>query len=156
MCWSISHLPKMRYWQPSILDWIFCPPAPTLVGAEVELTRKLARERLLARALEPLLDLYDYILIDDPPSLGLLTINGLTAANCGVLIPVQCEYLALEGLTQLISTIQQVRDILNPQLHVWGVLLTMFDGRTNLGQQVAKEVQNHFPDQVLNDHPAQY
>lgn len=125
------------------------PASPDLVGAEVELTRKLARERLLARALEPLLTVYDYILIDDPPSLGLLTINGLTAANSGVLIPVQCEYLALEGLTQLTSTISQVREVLNSQLQIWGVLLTMYDGRTNLGQQVVQEVQEHFAKQVF-------
>lgn len=125
------------------------PASPDLVGAEVELTRMLARERILARMLQPLLDSYDYVLIDDPPSLGLLTVNGLTAANSGVLIPVQCEYLALEGLTQLLTTINQVRDVLNPQLYIWGVLLTMYDGRTNLGQQVVQEVQEHFPNEVF-------
>lgn len=125
------------------------PASTDLVGAEVELTRKLARERLLARALEPIQDRYDYILIDEPPSLGLLTINGLTAANHGVLIPVQCEYLALEGLSQLTTSIQQVREVLNDQLRVWGVLLTMFDSRTNLGQQVVHEVQSHYPNQVF-------
>lgn len=125
------------------------PASHDLVGAEVELTRKLARERLLTRALEPLQEVYDYVLIDDPPSLGLLTINGLTAANSGVLIPVQCEYLALEGLTQLLNTIGQVRDVLNPELRIWGVLLTMYDGRTNLGQQVVHEVQTHFANEVF-------
>ena len=109
----------------------------------------MARERLLERVLQPLLEEYDYIFIDDPPSLGLLTINGLTAAD-GVVIPVQCEYLALEGLSLLLGTIQQVRDVLNNRLTITGVLLTMYDGRTNLGQQVVQEVQNYFPDKVFH------
>ncbi len=124
------------------------PASTDLAGAEVEMARMMARERLLARALEPLLAAYDYILIDDPPSLGLLTINGLTAAH-GVLIPVQCEYLALEGLSMLLSTIQQVREVLNDRLVLSGVLLTMYDSRTNLGQQVVEEVRNYFPDKVF-------
>jgi chromosome partitioning protein len=98
--------------------------------------------------LQPIIDQYDYIFIDDPPSLGLLTINGLTAAN-GVIVPVQCEYLALEGLSLLMSTVQQVREVLNNRLEVTGVLLTMYDSRTNLGQQVVQEVQNFFPDKVF-------
>ena len=102
----------------------------------------------MSRALQPLLASYDYILIDDPPSLGLLTINGLTAAH-GVLIPVQCEYLALEGLSLLLGTIQQVREVLNERLVLSGVLLTMYDRRTNLGQQVVEEVQPYFPDKVF-------
>lgn len=124
------------------------PASPDLAGAEVEMARLMARERLLERAIQPLLDQYDYIFIDDPPSLGLLTINGLTAAN-GVVIPVQCEYLALEGLSLLLRTVQQVRDVLNEGLAITGVLLTMYDGRTNLGQQVVKEVQNYFPEKVF-------
>lgn len=124
------------------------PASTDLAGAEVEMARMMARERLLTRALQPLLPAYDYILIDDPPSLGLLTINGLTAAH-GVLVPVQCEYLALEGLSLLISTIQQVREVLNERLVLTGVLLTMYDSRTNLGQQVVAEVQNYFPDKVF-------
>lgn len=124
------------------------PAATALAGAEVEMARMMARERLLSRALQPLLPSYDYVLIDDPPSLGLLTINGLTAAH-GVLIPVQCEYLALEGLSLLLGTIQQVREILNERLALTGVLLTMYDSRTNLGQQVVEEVQNYFPDKVF-------
>lgn len=124
------------------------PASTHLAGAEVEMARMMARERLLTRALQPLLANYDYILIDDPPSLGLLTINGLTAAD-GVLIPVQCEYLALEGLSLLLNTIQQVREILNDRLALTGVLLTMYDGRTNLGQQVVQEVKNYFPDKVF-------
>ncbi|MCE7988876.1 MAG: ParA family protein [Caldilinea sp. CFX5] len=124
------------------------PASTDLAGAEVEMARMMARERLLSRALQPLLPAYDYILIDDPPSLGLLTINGLTAAH-GVLIPVQCEYLALEGLSLLLGTIQQVREVLNERLALTGVLLTMYDSRTNLGQQVVEEVQNYFPDKVF-------
>lgn len=123
------------------------PASTDLAGAEVEMAHMMARERLLGRALQPLLDAYDYILIDDPPSLGLLTINGLTSAH-GVLIPVQCEYLALEGLSLLLNTIQQVREVLNERLVLTGVLLTMYDSRTNLGQQVVQEVKTYFPDKV--------
>ncbi|MCA9982516.1 MAG: ParA family protein, partial [Anaerolineales bacterium] len=87
--------------------------------------------------------------VDEPPSLGLLTINGLTAATDGVVIPVQCEYLALEGLSLLLQTIRQVREVLNGQLIIAGVVLTMYDGRTNIGQQVVQEVRNYFPEQVF-------
>jgi chromosome partitioning protein len=124
------------------------PSTTDLAGAEVEMTRLMARERLLERALRPMLTLYDYILIDEPPSLGLLTVNGLTAATHGVIIPVQCEYLALEGLSLLLDTIQQVRDVLNERLKIAGVLLTMYDSRTNLAQQVVQEVRDYFPDEV--------
>ena len=96
------------------------PSNTALAGAEVEMARVMARERLLARSLQPLQDKYDYILIDEPPSLGLLTVNGLTAATHGVIIPVQCEYLALEGLSLLMQTIQQVHDVLNDRLHIAG------------------------------------
>jgi chromosome partitioning protein len=125
------------------------PSTTDLAGAEVELARVMARERLLERALRPVLPLYDYILIDEPPSLGLLTINGLTAASDGVIIPVQCEYLALEGLSLLLKTIQQVREVLNDRLVVAGVVLTMYDSRTNLGQQVVQEVRDYFPELVF-------
>ena len=125
------------------------PATTDLAGAEVEMTRVMARERLLSRALRPLRERYDYILIDNPPSLGLLTVNGLTAATSGVVIPVQCEYLALEGLSALLQTVTQVRDILNEELRVAGVVMTMFDGRTNLGNQVVREVQRHFPQQIF-------
>ena len=125
------------------------PSTTELAGAEVEMARLMARERLLERAIRPMLNLYDYILIDEPPSLGLLTINGLTAATRGVIIPVQCEYLALEGLSLLLKTIQQVRDVLNDRLSVAGVVLTMYDGRTTLGQQVVQEVRDYFPEQVF-------
>lgn len=125
------------------------PSTTELAGAEVEMARLMARERLLERAIRPMLAHYDYILIDEPPSLGLLTINGLTAATHGVIIPVQCEYLALEGLSLLLATIQQVHDVLNERLHVAGVVLTMYDARTTLGQQVVQEVRDYFPDQVF-------
>ena len=125
------------------------PSTTDLAGAEVEMARLMARERLLERALRPVLAHYDYILIDEPPSLGLLTINGLTAASHGVIIPVQCEYLALEGLSLLLETIQQVRDVLNERLKIAGVVLTMYDSRTNLGQQVVQEVRAYFPDEVF-------
>ena len=125
------------------------PATTDLAGAEVEMARMMARERLLERALHPLLDDYDYILVDEPPSLGLLTINGLTASANGVIIPVQCEYLALEGLSLLLRTIQQVRDVLNERLAIAGVVLTMYDSRTNLAQQVVQEVRQYFPGVVF-------
>jgi chromosome partitioning protein len=125
------------------------PASPSLAGAEVELVNELGRESKLSHALEPLLERYDYILIDCPPSLGLLTVNGLMAARDGVLIPVQCEYLALEGLGELTHTIQRVRLALFPTLKVRGVVMTMFDGRTHLSQDVVTEVHKHFPDKVF-------
>ncbi|HBX67865.1 MAG TPA: sporulation initiation inhibitor Soj [Chloroflexi bacterium] len=126
------------------------PSSPSLAGAEVELVDELARETRLKRALESISGRYDYILIDCPPSLGLLTLNGLVAAANGVLIPVQCEYLALEGLGQLTQTIERVRNVLSPDLQVRGVILTMFDSRTNLANDVVAEVQRFFPNQVFS------
>ena len=125
------------------------PATTDLAGAEVEMAGTLARERLLSRALAPVLAKYDYIFIDEPPSLGLLTINGLTAATHGVMIPVQCEYLALEGLSLLLNTIRQVKEVLNERLAMAGVVLTMYDGRTNLGQQVVQEVRSFFPHETF-------
>ena len=125
------------------------PSSPSLAGAEVELVEELAREMRLKNAVQPLVNHFDYILIDCPPSLGLLTVNGLVAAKDGVLVPVQCEYLALEGLGQLTQTIQRVRSLLFPDLKVRGVILTMFDSRTNLSTDVVKEVNKHFPNQVF-------
>lgn len=125
------------------------PSTPDLVGLEVEAVSMEGREFLLRQALEPVQGLYDYILVDTPPSLGLLTVNGLVAADAGVIIPVQCEYLALEGLTQLMQTIQRVRQNLNPRLQVAALVLTMYDGRTNLAQQVAQEVRTHFPRETM-------
>ena len=125
------------------------PSSPSLAGAEVELVNELAREMRLKQALVGLDGRYDYILIDCPPSLGLLTVNGLVAARDGVIIPVQCEYLALEGLGQLTQTIQRVRQALFPDLKVRGVVLTMFDPRANLAADVVEEVNKHFPQQTF-------
>jgi len=126
------------------------PASPDLAGAEVELVNEVGRESLLKRTLTPLHEEYDYILIDCPPSLGLLTLNGLVSAKDGILIPVQCEYLAMEGLGQLTSTIDRVRRALAPDLEVRGVILTMFDGRTNLASDVVQEVKKHFSTQVFD------
>jgi chromosome partitioning protein len=118
------------------------PSAPSLSGAEVELVGIAARERRLTASLADLNGRYERVLIDCPPSLGLLTVNALTAAD-GVLIPIQTEYYALEGLSQLVNTIRRVREGLNPRLEIDGVLLTMYDARTNLSAQVASEVRRH-------------
>lgn len=120
------------------------PADQDLAGAAVELASAERRERRLAEALVSLGARYDYMLIDCPPSLGLLTLNALRAAD-SVIIPLQCEYLALEGLAQLKATLDRVRESLNPALRILGVVMTMYDGRTNLAQQVVDEVQRHFP-----------
>jgi chromosome partitioning protein len=125
------------------------PSAPALAGAEVELVAQLGRESRLKKAIMPLADRYNYILIDCPPSLGLLTVNGLVAACDGVIIPVQCEYLALEGLGQLTQTLQLVRSALFPELKVRGVVLTMYDVRTRLSSDVVAEVNRHFSEQTF-------
>jgi chromosome partitioning protein len=125
------------------------PSAPALAGAEVELVSLMAREYRMQRALQPILDHYDYVFLDCPPSLGLLTINALVAVRDGVIIPVQCEYLALEGLGRLLKTIYLIRDNLNPGLGIAGVVLTMFDARTNLARQVVDEVRRFFPAYVF-------
>ncbi len=124
------------------------PSHINLVGAEIEMIEMQDREFVLKKALQPILDTFDFILFDCPPSLGILTLNGLTAAH-SVLIPVQCEYYALEGLGQLLNTISIVRNHLNPSLEIEGVLLTMFDGRLRLSQQVEIEVRKHFEDKVM-------
>jgi chromosome partitioning protein len=131
-------------------DIPFLDVAPSnirLVGAEVELVQMIAREYKLARALDPIRSEYDFIIIDCPPSLGLLTVNTLTAAD-SLIIPIQCEYYALEGLGQLLNTIRLVQKHLNPNLQIEGVLLTMFDGRLNLSRQVADEARKYFDDKV--------
>jgi chromosome partitioning protein len=125
------------------------PSAIALAGADVELAPLERRERRLAKGLATVTDAYDYIFIDCPPSLGLLTVNALTAAH-SVLIPIQCEYYALEGLTQLIATIHLVRDHLNPDLDIKGVVLTMYDARTNLSADVAAEVRRHLEGRVYD------
>lgn len=126
------------------------PSSPNLSGAEIEMIDLPDREKRLRSIILPLKDRYDFILVDCPPSLGLLTLNGLIAAVNGVIIPVQCEYLALEGLGQLTQTLSRVRQGLFPELTIRGVLLTMFDGRTNLSAEVMQEVQKFFPDKVFN------
>ncbi|TFD29574.1 ParA family protein [Cryobacterium cryoconiti] len=133
---------------------LFCVPATIhLAGAEIELVSLVAREQRLNRALELHLktmdDPYDYVFIDCPPSLGLLTINAFVAAR-EVLIPIQCEYYALEGLSQLLKNIELIEKHLNPELAVSTILLTMYDSRTNLANHVAQDVREHFPKQVLN------
>jgi chromosome partitioning protein len=126
------------------------PSSPALAGSEIELIELENRESRLKQVLEPIKYRYDYILVDCPPSLGLLTLNGLITALDGVLIPVQCEYLALEGLGQLTQTIQKVKTSLFHELEIRGVILTMFDGRTNLAADVVNEVQRFFGKQVFN------
>jgi chromosome partitioning protein len=124
------------------------PSAPALAGAEVELVGLMAREQRLRKGLESLRDRYDYVLIDCPPSLGLLTVNALTAAD-EVIIPIQCEYLPMEGLAQLLRTVELVHANLNRSLGIRGLLMTMYDVRTNLAQQVVDEVRRHFPNKTF-------
>ena len=119
-----------------------------LVGAEVELVNLMAREHQLEKVLKPIRKKYDYILIDCPPSLGLLTLNALTCSN-SVIIPIQCEYYALEGLGQLLNTVRLVQKNLNRKLEIEGVLLTMYDSRLNLSKQVADEVKGFFKDKIF-------
>ena len=131
------------------------PSSISLAGIEIELASEAGRERRLGRAITSEREAWDWVLVDCPPSLGLLTVNALTGTDA-VLIPIQCEYYALEGLTQLIATINLVRDHLNPDLAISGVLLTMFDARTNLSAEVADEVRRHLGDAVFrHDRPAQ-
>jgi chromosome partitioning protein len=125
------------------------PASVSLAGAEVEIAAVDQRERRLAKVLEGVSDDYEYVVLDCPPSLGLLTVNALTAAD-SVLIPTQCEYYALEGLSQLIATLNLVRDNLNPTLEIKGVVLTMYDARTNLSADVAAEVRGHLGDAVFD------
>jgi chromosome partitioning protein len=127
----------------SVRDLFVLPATIQLAGAEIELVSMFSRENQLARALKPAVGEYDFMLVDCPPSLGLLTVNGLAAAH-EVVIPIQCEYYALEGVTQLMSNIQLVQRNLNPQLEVEGVILTMFDGRTTLSSDVVDQVREHF------------
>jgi chromosome partitioning protein len=125
------------------------PSSMDLASAEVDLAPVAGRERRMARALPTVTGPWDWILIDCPPSLGLLTINALTASDA-VLVPIQCEYYALEGLTRLIATVNLVRDHLNPDLAIAGVVMTMFDARTNLSAEVVEEVRRHMPDTVFD------
>ena len=132
----------------SISNLWLLPTTIRLAGAEVELVSVIGREFRLKETLKEVINDYDYILVDCPPSLGLLTINALCCAS-SMLIPIQCEYYALEGLGQLLNTLNAVKNLLNPQLEIFGVLLTMYDVRTNLSQQVAQEIQRVFGDKVF-------
>lgn len=144
----IGEVPLSQITLKTSLAYLDLAPSNTqLVGAELELVSALSRERRLASALENLETKYEYAVIDCPPSLNLLTINALTAAE-GVIVPVQCEYYAMEGLSELMKTIQLVQDHLNPKLQVDGILLTMFDGRNNLARQVSGEVRGFFEKKV--------
>jgi len=146
----IDDLPLGKIIVPSRWDNLFVVPATIqLAGAEIELVSLVSREEKMKRALDTVKEDYKFIIIDCPPSLGLLTLNALNAAN-GVLIPIQCEYYALEGLGQLMNTINLVRKHLNKDLHIEGVVLTMYDTRTNLSEQVAEEVRNYFKEYVYN------
>ena len=133
--------------QTELPNFHVAPSSVDLVGAELELADAMGREFYLRKALAEVVRDYDYILIDSPPSLGLLTVNGLTAAN-SVFVPMQCEYFAIEGVAQLLNTIDRVRDMLNPALEIEGIALTMYDDRMNLARQVAEEVRTHFGEKV--------
>lgn len=134
----------------AIKNLVVCPSNIDLAGAEVELVSVMSREQRLKEKLDPIKDYFDYILIDCPPSLGLITLNSFTAAN-SVLIPVQCEYYALEGLGQLLNTVNLVKKHLNKELEIEGALLTMYDIRTNLSNQVVKEVKKYFGNKVYKN-----
>jgi len=123
------------------------PANADLTAAEVRLLQEIGRELRLKKALEPVRGLYDYVLIDCPPSINMLTLNALTAAD-GVLIPIQCEYYALEGLSSLLETVKQVRNTVNPQLRIEGLLRTMYDPRNRLAAEVSNQLLKHFPDKV--------
>ncbi len=127
------------------------PSSPSLVGAEVELVSAIARERILKDAVSDFAENYDFVIIDCPPSLGLLTLNALAAAH-SLLIPIQCEYYALEGLGQLLNTVRRVQKTINKALVIEGVLMTMYDGRLNLSKQVSEEVRSYFKDRVYKTH----
>jgi len=146
---SGSAPPREQVLHSPQLKLALLPASPALAGAEVELVSMLARENQLRNALAALEANYDYILVDCPPSLGLLTLNGLVAAREGVIIPVQCEYLALEGLGQLTNTVARVRAALHPGLRVRGLVMTMYDARASLSAQVVAEVAKHFPGKVF-------
>lgn len=134
---------------PTPVDNAFLAPATIqLAGAEIELVSVMARESVLRYVLEPVRDQYDYIFVDCPPSLGLLTVNSLVAAD-SLLIPIQCEFYALEGLTKLLESMRMVKGRLNPSLEIYGVVMTMFDARTTLSKQVVEEVRDYFGDKVF-------
>ncbi len=144
----INELPLLEIIKESSVKNLSVAPASIqLAGAEIELVPTMSRELRLKKVLEDLPVVYDYIIVDCPPSLGLLTVNALTAAS-GVLVPIQCEYYALEGLGQLVNTVELVKKHLNPHLRLEGVAMTMYDSRTNLSQQVVEEVKKYFGELV--------
>ncbi len=144
----INELPLLEIIKESSVKNLSVAPASIqLAGAEIELVPTMSRELRLKKVLEDLPEVYDYIIVDCPPSLGLLTVNALTAAS-GVLVPIQCEYYALEGLGQLVNTVELVKKHLNPHLRLEGVAMTMYDSRTNLSQQVVEEVKKYFGELV--------
>lgn len=145
----VGHTTIAQIAKPTELESLFVAPANNnLAGAEIELVSAFARESKLKAALSPVRDHYDFILIDCPPSLGLLTVNAMNAAD-SFLVPLQCEYFALEGLSQLLHTVSLIRQSINPSLKEEGIVLTMFDGRNNLANEVVKEVRGHFPGLVF-------
>ena len=144
----IENMPLRDIIRPTEIPTLFLAPSSVdLVGAEVELRDAVEREYYLKRVLDPIAPDYDYILIDLPPSLGLLTVNALTASN-SVLVPLQAEYFALEGVSQLLATIERVQSAVNPALEIEGIVLTMYDERMNLARQVAEEVRSHFGEKL--------
>lgn len=144
----IEKMPLADIILPTEIPTLFVAPGSVdLVAAEVELREAIGREYYLKRVLDPVAADYDYVFIDLPPSLGLLTVNGLTAAH-SVLVPLQTEYFALEGVSQLLATIERVQGAVNPALEIEGIVLTMYDERMNLARQVAEEVRTHFGDKV--------
>lgn len=146
-----AHILDTLHQCPQVENVFVCPSNINLAGAEIELVNLHGREAILRNALEELLSqvYFDYVFIDCPPSLGLITLNSLVAAN-EVLIPIQCEYYALEGLSQLLNNVNLIREAYNPELRVTTILLTMFDRRTNLSAEVANELNTHFPEQTLH------
>jgi chromosome partitioning protein len=145
----IGQVPISQVIHPTEIDSLFIVPSNNdLIGAEIELVSAFARENKLKAALQEIRNSYDFIFIDSPPSLGLLTVNALTASD-SFLVPLQCEYFALEGLSQLLHTVSLIRQNLNPQLQDEGIVLTMYDGRNNLANEVVREVRTHFGAKVF-------
>ena len=144
----IGNLPLIEVVRPARHFLFLAPSGTDLVGAEIELATAEGRERRLKAALGAIASNYNYVLIDTPPSLGLLTLNALVAAD-SVLVPMQCEYYALEGLSSLLATIKRVKSALNPSLAIEGLVLTMFDQRNRLSHEIAREVREHFPDKIF-------
>ncbi|MBI3759010.1 MAG: ParA family protein [Deltaproteobacteria bacterium] len=144
----VGRIPLNEIIRPARDKVFLAPSGPDLVGAEIELATREGRERVLKQILAPVRKDYDYVLVDTPPSLGLLTLNALVAAD-SIIVPMQCEYYALEGLSALLETIKRIRSSLNPGLKIDGLVLTMFDARNRLSHEIAREVEKHFPDKVF-------